>query len=84
MIDIITKLKDKKIFKIDSLIEAEVTKSFMGSPVNKKITLRVKYLFDTYCLADEEKSLDYKVPMRKIKYEKIKLKHFLIDFYYRF
>ena len=49
MIDIITKLKDKKIFKIDSLIEAEVTKSFMGSPVNKKITLRVKYLFDTYC-----------------------------------
>ena len=73
MIDIITKLKDKKIFKIDSLIEAEVTKSFMGSPVNKKITLRVKHLFDTYCLADEEKSLDYKVPMRKIKYEKIKL-----------
>ena len=77
-------IKDKNIFlvtgtglmghsKIDSLIEAEVTKSFMGSPVNKKITLRVKYLFDTYCLADEEKSLDYKVPMRKIKYEKIKL-----------
>ena len=61
MIDIITKLKDKKIFKVDSLIEAEVTKTFMGSPVNKKITLRVKHLFDN------------KVPMRKIKYEKIKL-----------
>jgi len=37
MIDVITKLKDKKIFKVDSLIEAEVTKSFMGSPVNKKL-----------------------------------------------
>ena len=41
MIEIIKKLVDKNIFKEDTLIEAEVTKSFMGSPVKKVVVLKV-------------------------------------------
>ena len=47
MENIVEKLKEKKIFKEETLIEAEVTKSFMGSPVTKKVILRVRNLVKT-------------------------------------
>ncbi|HBY67215.1 MAG TPA: hypothetical protein DEG69_05285 [Flavobacteriaceae bacterium] len=72
MQDLIKKLIDRKIFKEDTLIQAQVTKSFMGSPVHKETILRVKQLADDYCLADEEGALEYNVPLRKIKYNTIK------------
>jgi hypothetical protein len=71
MKEIIQKLVARKIFKEDTLIEAEITKSFMGSPVKKQLVLRVKQLADEYCLADEEGALEYDVPMRKILYDSI-------------
>jgi hypothetical protein len=71
MKEIIQKLVARKIFKEDTLIEAEITKSFMGSPVKKQLVLRVKQLADEYCLADEEGALEYTVPMRKILYDSI-------------
>ena len=72
MKEIVKKLIERKIVREDTLIEAEITKSFMGSPVRKQVTLRIKQLTDDYCLADEEGALEYNVPMRKILYNKIK------------
>ena len=72
MKDIILKLKHRKIFKEETLIEAEITKSFMGSPVKKQVILRVKNLEDDHCFADEEGALEYNIPMRKIMYDSIK------------
>jgi len=71
MENIVKKLIEKKIFKEDTLIQAQVTKAFMGSPVYKTTTLRVKQLADDFCLADEEGALEYNVPLRKIKYSTI-------------
>ena len=71
MIEIIKKLVDKNIFKEDTLIEAEVTKSFMGSPVKKVVVLKVEQVYDTYCLADEQNALEYNPPMRKIMFKNI-------------
>jgi hypothetical protein len=73
MKEIIKKLIERKIVREDTLIEAEITKSFMGSPVRKQVTLRIKQLADDYCLADEEGALEYAVPMRKIAYDSIKI-----------
>jgi hypothetical protein len=73
MKEIIKKLIERKIVREDTLIEAEITKSFMGSPVRKQVTLRIKQLADDYCLADEEGALEYTVPMRKIAYDSIKI-----------
>ena len=72
MKNIILKLKEKKIFKEETVIQAEVTKSFMGSPVKKQVILRVKELADSFCLADEEHALEPNVPLRKIFYNDIK------------
>jgi hypothetical protein len=72
MKEIIKKLIERKIVREDTLIEAEITKSFMGSPIRKQVTLRIKQLADDYCLADEEGALEYNVPMRKIPYGSIK------------
>ena len=72
MKEIIQKLVAKKIFREDTLIEAEITKTFMGSPVVKQVILRVKQIADDHCLADEEGALEYNVPMRKIPYGSIK------------
>ena len=72
MKELIQKLIARKIFRENTLIEAQITKSFMGSPVTKEVVLRVKELADTYCLADEEGALEYNVPMRKIQYDSIK------------
>jgi hypothetical protein len=73
MKEIIKKLIERKIVREDTLIEAEITKSFMGSPVRKQVTLRIKQLTDDYCLADEEGALEYTVPMRKIAYDSIRI-----------
>jgi len=72
MKEIIQKLVERKILREDTLIEAEITKTFMGSPVVKQAVLRVKQIADDHCLADEEGALEYNVPMRKIQYESIK------------
>lgn len=70
---LIKNLIKKEIFKKDTLIEAVITKSFMGSPVKKQVTLRVKQLAEDHCLADEQGALEYNVPLRKIKYQDIKI-----------
>tara|TARA_B100001057_G_scaffold448629_1_gene489118 strand:- start:8 stop:316 length:309 start_codon:yes stop_codon:yes gene_type:complete len=67
----IKKLKDKGIFKINSLITAKITKDFMGSPVEKLVTLKVHQLGEDHCLADEQDCLDYTIPMRKILFVNI-------------
>lgn len=72
MEQIIAKLVERKIFKEDTLIEAEITKSFMGSPVKKTVILKVKEIANDHCLADEQGALEYNVPMRKIKFKSIK------------
>ena len=71
MKEIIQKLNDRKIFKEETLIEAETTKSFMGSPVKKQVILRVKNLAEDHCFADEEGALEYNIPVRKIMYDSI-------------
>jgi hypothetical protein len=73
MNELIKNLIKKEIFKKDTLIEAVITKSFMGSPVKKQVTLRVKQLAEDHCLADEQGALEYNVPLRKIKYQDIKI-----------
>lgn len=73
MNELIKNLIKKDIFKKDTLIEAVITKSFMGSPVKKQVTLRVKQLAEDHCLADEQGALEYNVPLRKIKYQDIKI-----------
>lgn len=70
---LVKKLIEKNIFKKDTLIEAVITKSFMGSPVKKQVTLRVKQIAQDYCLADEQGALEYNVPLRHIKFDNIKL-----------
>tara|TARA_Y100001963_G_C6641784_1_gene381349 strand:- start:261 stop:569 length:309 start_codon:yes stop_codon:yes gene_type:complete len=67
----ILKLKEKGIFKINSLVTAQITKEFMGSPVEKIVTLKVHELGEDYCLADEQDCLDYNIPMRKILFNNI-------------
>ena len=67
----ILKLKEKIIFKINSLVTAQITKEFMGSPVEKIVTLKVHELGEDYCLADEQDCLDYNIPMRKILFNNI-------------
>ena len=73
MNELIKNLIKKDIFKKDTLIEAVITKSFMGSPVKKQVTLKVKQLAEDFCLADEQGALEYNVPLRKIKYQDIKI-----------
>ena len=73
MNELIKNLIKKEIFKKDTLIEAVITKSFMGSPVKKQVTLRVKQIAQDHCLADEQGALEYNVPLRKIKYQDIKI-----------
>ena len=67
----ILKLKEKGIFKTNSLVTAQITKEFMGSPVEKIVTLKVHELGEDYCLADEQDCLDYNIPMRKILFNNI-------------
>jgi len=73
MKEIIQKLKDKKIFKEQTLIEAEITKSFMGSPMKKQADAPNVELADDHCFADEEYAIEANVPMRKIMYDSIQI-----------
>jgi len=71
MQETIKKLIDKKIIKEETMIEAQITKSFMGSPVHKMVVLKVKQICDGYFLADEQEALEYNPPMRKIQFKNI-------------
>ncbi len=68
MIDVILKLKEKKIFKEGTMIETIIDKHHMGTPIQVRAAMRIKELHDTYCIADEEFDYTAEVPYRKIMY----------------
>ena len=73
MIEIIKKLIDRQIFKTGTLIDAPVTKYYMGSPVILTKTLRIKEVAEDHCIADEEYEIEAEVPFRKIYFRDITL-----------
>jgi hypothetical protein len=73
MTEIIKKLIDRKIFKEGTLVDAPVTKYYMGSPVILTKTLRIKEVAEDHCIADEEYEIEAEVPFRKIYYRDITL-----------
>ena len=62
----IKKLRDKKIFNDQSIVESTIQKNWMGSPVIKRGLLRVKQVGDNDCVCEELGSADGKA--YKIKY----------------
>ena len=56
--DTIKKLKNNKIFKIDSIVESTIMKSWMGAPVEKKAYLIVKKLQNNDCICEEYNESD--------------------------
>ena len=56
--DVIKKLKNSKIFKIDSIVESTIMKSWMGAPVEKKAYLIVKKLQNNDCICEEYNESD--------------------------
>ena len=62
----IKKLRDKKIFNDQSIVESMITKNWMGSPVIKRSLLRVRKVRDDHCLCEELGEADGKA--YKIKY----------------
>ena len=73
MTDIIKKLIDRQIFKTGTLIDAPVTKYYMGSPVILTKTLRIKEVKEDHCIADEEYEIEAETPLLKILYKNITL-----------
>ena len=73
MTEIIKKLIDRQIFKTGTLIDAPVTKYYMGSPVILTKTLRIKEVKEDHCIADEEYEIEAEVPFRKIYFRDITL-----------
>ena len=73
MTEIIKKLIDRQIFKSGTLIDAPVTKYYMGSPVILTKTLRIKEVAEDHCIADEEYEIEAEVPFRKIYFRDITL-----------
>lgn len=73
MTEIIKKLIDRQIFKTGTLIDAPVTKYYMGSPVILTKTLRIKEVAEDHCIADEEYEIEAEVPFRKIYFRDITL-----------
>jgi len=73
MTEIIKKLIDRQIFKTGTLIDAPVTKYYMGSPVILTKTLRIKEVAEDHCIADEEYEIEAEVPFRKIYFQDITL-----------
>ena len=71
MTEIIKKLIDRKIFKEGTLVDAPVTKYYMGSPVILTKTLRIKEVAEDHCIADEEYEIEAEVPFRKIYFRDI-------------
>ena len=62
----IKKLRDKKIFNDQSIVESMIQKNWMGSPVIKRSLLRVKKVDDDHCVCEELGEADGKA--YKIKY----------------
>ncbi len=65
----IKKLRDKKIFNDQSIVESMIQKNWMGSPVIKRSLLRVKQVGENECMCEELGSADGKA--YKIKYVNI-------------
>ena len=49
----IKKLRDKKIFNDQSIVESMIQKHWMGSPVIKRSLLRVRKVDDDHCICEE-------------------------------
>ena len=62
----IKKLRDKKIFNAQSIVESMIQKNWMGSPVIKRSLLRVKKINEEDCVCEELGEADGKA--YKIKY----------------
>ena len=62
----IKKLRDKKIFNDQSIVESMIQKYWMGSPVIKRSLLRVKKVDDDNCVCEELGEADGKA--YKIRY----------------
>ena len=62
----IKKLRDKKIFNDQSIVESMIQENWMGSPVIKRGLLRVKKVGEDDCVCEELGSADGKA--YKIKY----------------
>jgi len=67
MIDLIHKLKEKKIFKVGSIIDTDVEKYHLGTPMTIRATLRIREIHNNHCVADEEYAHS-ESPMHKIDY----------------
>ena len=65
----IKKLRDKKIFNDQSIVESMIQKNWMGSPVIKRSLLRVKKVDKDHCVCEELGESDGKA--YKIKYVNI-------------
>ena len=65
----IKKLRDKKIFNDQSIVESMIQKNWMGSPVIKKSLLRVKKINEDDCVCEELGEADGKA--YKIRYVNI-------------
>ena len=62
----IKKLKERKIFGEDSIVESYIEKQLWGTPFFKKVRLRVKNAKNDYCICEELGEADGKA--HKIKY----------------
>ena len=62
----IKKLRDKKIFNDQSIVESMIQKTWMGSPVIKRSLLRVRKVREDDCICEELGESDGK--SYKIKY----------------
>ena len=62
----IKKLKERKIFGEDSIVESYIEKQLWGTPFFKKVRLRVKNAKNDYCICEEFGEADGKA--HKIKY----------------
>ena len=65
----IKKLRDKKIFNDQSIVESMIQKNWMGSPVIKRSLLRVKKINEDDCVCEELGEADGRA--YKIKYVNI-------------
>ena len=65
----IKKLRDKKIFNDQSIVESMIQKNWMGSPVIKRSLLRVRKINEDDCVCEELGEADGRA--HKIKYVNI-------------
>ena len=65
----IKKLRDKKIFNDQSIVESMIQKNWMGSPVIKRSLLRVRKINEDDCVCEELGEADGRA--YKIKYVNI-------------